>query len=144
MLLMKKSDQNALGDHPKMFIKKTGKRKFADRYELVHAPFHNPTNEPKTWAFKKFLEDKLKQNLKAIPTVVTKLKKDQILLVDPRDLLKFGEHNIHTLSKHHLMVENEMFEVAANAFIGMITTIIDKRLWAGALADSDVHLVEKS
>ncbi|CAI9299407.1 unnamed protein product [Lactuca saligna] len=136
--------------------------------ELVHAPFHNPTNDPMAWAIKKFLEDKAKQNFKGLKTassfvkkvmgvidpntnktmvnvmwpptnkvkripitlrihdatlndllywvydeaatsVVLKLKKDHIRLVDPRDLLKFGEHDIHILSRRQLMVENEMF-----------------------------------
>ncbi|CAI9269202.1 unnamed protein product [Lactuca saligna] len=79
----------------------------------------------------------------ATTTIVIKMKKDQIRLVDPRDLLKFDGHDIHTLSKHQLMVENEMFEAATKAFTGMIVTFIDKRLLAGALADYDVHLVEK-
>ena len=76
-------------------------------------------------------------------TMVIKMKKDQIRLVDPRDLLKFGEHYIHTSSKHQLLVENEMFEAAGKDFTNMLATIIDKKLWAGALGDSDLHIVEK-
>ena len=173
-----------------------------DLAELVHAPFHNPTNDPNVWAFKNFLEDKAKMNFegmkttssfiketkdiiesytnktlvnvmwppttkaKKIPitqrlldgllndllfwvydeattTMVIKMKKDQIQLVDPRDLLKFVEHDIHMLSKHLLMVENEMFEAAAKDFTSMIATIINKKWWAGALDDSDMHIMEK-
>ncbi|CAI9294424.1 unnamed protein product [Lactuca saligna] len=223
MLLMKNSDQNAPSDHPKMFIKEIRKRKLlidlvgnieyyakkigfvswikVDLVELVHELFHNPTNDPKAWAFKKFQEDKAKQKFEGLKTtslfvkkvkgvthprtnktmvnvmwpptnkakripitqcvpngslndllywvydeatsiVVIKMKKDQIHLVDSKALLKFGEHEIHTLFKHQLVEENEMFEAAAKDFTSMIATIIDKRLWAGALANSDGHLVE--
>nr|KAJ0225731.1 hypothetical protein LSAT_V11C100009100 [Lactuca sativa] len=141
MLVMKHSDQNARGDHPEMFFRETLKKitnKYGDRsgiitwgynadkrmwvvkrksgrieyydkkvdflswtkvdlFELIHAPFHNPTNDTMAWSFKNFLDTKVKNN----------------------------------------------FEAAVKAFIGMVATIIDKKLWTGAFDQADVHLVEK-
>nr|KAJ0195155.1 hypothetical protein LSAT_V11C700353740 [Lactuca sativa] len=52
------------------------------------------------------------------------------------------ERDIHTLSNFQIIVENELFEATAKAFTGMVDTIIDKKLWAGAFDQADVHLVE--
>ncbi|CAI9283745.1 unnamed protein product [Lactuca saligna] len=212
MLMMKNSYQNARGDHPEMFFRETW-RKFTDKYgdrsgkkfdlsELIHAPFHNPTNDTMAWYFKNFLEIKAKNNFedlkialsftkkakdvidprtnktmvnvmwpptkqaKRIPlpkclpggtldtiqlwvyyeataTMVIKLKKNHFRIVGPKDLLMFGEHDICTLSNFQIIVENELFEVAAKAFTGMVATIIDKKLWARAFDQADIHLVEK-
>ncbi|CAI9279561.1 unnamed protein product [Lactuca saligna] len=79
----------------------------------------------------------------ATATVVIKLKKNQFRIVDPKDLLKFGERDIHTLSNFQIIVENELFEAAAKAFTGMVATTTDKKLWAGTFDQGDVHLVEK-
>ena len=79
----------------------------------------------------------------ATTTVVIRLKSTQIRLVDPKDLLKFGERDIHTLSNFQIMTENSIFEEAAKVFTGMVATIIEKKLWAGALDRTDVHLVTK-
>ncbi|CAI9302403.1 unnamed protein product [Lactuca saligna] len=118
-----------------------------DLAELVHTPFHNSTNDPNAWAFKKFLEDKAKMNFEGMTTTSSFIKKANDV-IDPHTnknvgFSENGEHDIHTLSKHQLMVENEMFEATTKDFTSMIATIIDKKLWAGALADSDMHIVEK-
>ncbi|CAI9289171.1 unnamed protein product [Lactuca saligna] len=101
-----------------------------DLADLVHTPFHNPTNDPNAWAFKRFLEDKAKMNFVGMKTVASFIKMSKGFL-DP-----------HT-NKTLLMMENEMFEAAAKTFTGMIAAIIDKEFWAGALGDSDVHIVDK-
>ncbi|KAL4573531.1 hypothetical protein LXL04_020341 [Taraxacum kok-saghyz] len=173
LLTIKNSDQNVVSyNRPEMYIQDVGKR-FSDKYSdrsgiLVWgvdddrelwfvkrksgnvAPFHNPSNEPKAWAFKSSLEDQAKKNftrmkiassftkkaegvinphknktmvnvmwpptaiVKSVPiskrfpdgtldamqfrvydeatsTVVIPMLKTQIRLVDPKDLLKFGE-----------------------------------------------------
>nr|KAJ0225461.1 hypothetical protein LSAT_V11C100048600 [Lactuca sativa] len=138
-----------------------------DLSELIHAPFHNPTNDTMAWSFKNFLEIKAKNNFEDLKTfssftkkakgvidphtnktmgtatVVIKLKKNQFRIVDPKDLLKFGEHDIHTLSNFQTIIENELFEAVVKDFNGMVATIIDKKLWAGAFDQANLHLVEK-
>ncbi|CAI9279086.1 unnamed protein product [Lactuca saligna] len=54
-----------------------------DLFELIHAPFHNPTNDPMAWSCKSFLEDKAKNNFEGMKTVssFTKKAKD---VIDPR------------------------------------------------------------
>ncbi|CAI9281522.1 unnamed protein product [Lactuca saligna] len=128
-----------------------------DLSELIHAPFHNLTNDTMALSFKNFLEIKSKNNFEDLKTtslftkkakgvidpctnktmvnvmwpptkqakrirlpkclpegsldtiqywvydeatvmVVIKLKKNQFRVVDPKDLLKFREHDIHFLS----------------------------------------------
>ena len=80
----------------------------------------------------------------ATSTVVIRMEKTQIRLIDLKDLLKFGEHDIKKLASKQIMTDNLIFEPAAKAFTLMGATIVDKRLWAGALEDADVHLVVKS
>ncbi|CAI9304250.1 unnamed protein product [Lactuca saligna] len=78
----------------------------------------------------------------ATMSVVIKLKRNQYRIVDPKDLLKFGERDIRTLSNFQIIVENELFETVAKAFTGMVTIIIDKKLWNGAFDQAYVHLME--
>ncbi|CAI9295426.1 unnamed protein product [Lactuca saligna] len=51
-----------------------------DIFELIHAAFHNPTNDPMAWSFKSFLEDKAKNNFEGMKTAssFTKNAKDII------------------------------------------------------------------
>ncbi|KAL4573627.1 hypothetical protein LXL04_020440 [Taraxacum kok-saghyz] len=165
-----------------------------DLSELLQAPFHNPSNIPKAWDFKSFLEDQAKKNFtgmkidssftnkskgvinphtnktmvnfmwpptakrlpdgtldsmrfwvydEATSTVVIRIYKTKIRLVDPKDLLKFGERDIRRLASMQIMTENLIFESATKAFIGMVVTIVEKKLWAGVLENADVHLVTK-
>ncbi|CAI9279204.1 unnamed protein product [Lactuca saligna] len=140
-----------------------------DLSELIHATFHNLTNDTMSWSFKNFLEIKAKNNFEDLKTassfnkkandtldiikfwvyddattmVVIKLKKNQFRIIDPKDLLKFGECDIYTLLNFQIIVENELFEAAAKAFTGMVATIIDKKLWAVKFDQADVHLVDK-
>lgn len=48
-----------------------------DLAELVHASFHNPTNDPNALAFKKFLEEKAKMNFEGLKTTSSFIKKGQ-------------------------------------------------------------------
>ncbi|CAH1416304.1 unnamed protein product [Lactuca virosa] len=69
----------------------------------------------------------------ATTTVVIKLKKNQFRIVDPKDLLKFGERDIRPLLNFQIIAENELFEAATKAFTRMVATIIDKKLWEALL-----------
>nr|KAJ0215764.1 hypothetical protein LSAT_V11C300123010 [Lactuca sativa] len=46
-----------------------------DLAELIHAPFHNPTNNPNAWAFKKILEDKVRHNFAGVRTSSSFIRK---------------------------------------------------------------------
>ncbi|CAI9302845.1 unnamed protein product [Lactuca saligna] len=74
---------------------------------------------------------------------VINLKKSQYRIVDPKDLLKFGERDIRTLPHFQIILENELFEVVGKAFTRMVATIIERKLWVGAFDQSNVHLVDK-
>ena len=74
---------------------------------------------------------------------VIKLKEDCIRLYDKRDLLKFGERDIHQLASCQIVVADELFEPAAKEYTRMVATIIDKRIWNGAMGRSDVLVVDK-
>ena len=79
----------------------------------------------------------------ATASLVIKLKKNQYRIVDPKDLLNFGEHDIQTLSNFQIIVEIKLFEAIAKAFTSMLATIIYKKLWERAFDQADIHLVEK-
>lgn len=46
-----------------------------DQTELARAPFHKPSNDPKVWMFKKFIEDQVKNNFKDMKTAKSFTKK---------------------------------------------------------------------
>ncbi|KAL7606254.1 hypothetical protein Lser_V15G18890 [Lactuca serriola] len=79
----------------------------------------------------------------ATATAVIKLATGVIRLLEAKDLLKFGERDIRTLVKHQIVVNNDILEIAAKEFTGMVGEIINKRMWAGALGSSDVMIVDK-
>ena len=74
-------------------------------------------------------------------TAVVRLPKTHIRLVEPKDLLKFRLDFITRLSKMQIMCPNNPFEEAAKDYTSMIATILDNRIWAGALNGLDVHVV---
>ena len=74
---------------------------------------------------------------------VIKLKEDCIRLYDKRDILQFGERDIHQLAKQQIIVADELFEPAAKEYTRMVATIIEKRIWNGAMGRSDVLVVDK-
>nr|KAJ0184478.1 hypothetical protein LSAT_V11C900461930 [Lactuca sativa] len=151
MLVMKHSDQNSPGDHSQMFFSETGKKFteiFGDRSGFIMWGYDA---DKRMWVVKwksgriEYYEKKADflSWTKATSTMVIKLKKNQFRIVDPKELLKFGERDICTLSNFQIIVENELFEAATKAFTGMVATVIDKKLWAGDFDQADVHLVEK-
>ena len=75
--------------------------------------------------------------------VVFKLKEDCIRLYDKRDLLMFGERDIHHLARCQIVVFDELFEPAAKEYTRMVATIIDKMIWNGAMGRSNVLVVDK-
>ncbi|CAI9295619.1 unnamed protein product [Lactuca saligna] len=80
----------------------------------------------------------------ATASVVIKLKKNQYRIVDPKDLLNFCERDIQTFSNFQIIVEGELFEATVKAFIGVVATIIGRKLWAREFDMVDLHLVEKT
>ncbi|CAI9302576.1 unnamed protein product [Lactuca saligna] len=191
--VMQKSGQIAFYNNKVDFLSWTK----VDLLELIHLPFHNPTNDTIAWSFKNFLEIKAKNNFKDLKTassftkkakgfidpctnktlvIVTwarkqdkriplpkhlpkgtldtiefwvydepsaSLKKNQFRIVGRKDLLKFGERDIHILSNFQIFIENELFEAVVKAFTGMVATIIDKKLWVREFDQENVHLIEK-
>ena len=79
----------------------------------------------------------------ATTSVVIKFKDGVFHMVDKRDLLQFGEKDIHTLATHQIICDQEILEPAAKEFTGMIAEIIDKGIWLGTMGRSDVLVVEK-
>ena len=66
----------------------------------------------------------------AIATAVVKLPTSVIRLVEAKDLLQFSKRDIRTLARHQKnMVKDEILEIAAKEFTGMVTEIINKRMW---------------
>ena len=41
------------------------------------------------------------------------------------------------------MVKDDILEAATKEFTGMVAEIINKRMWVGALGDSDMLIVDK-
>jgi hypothetical protein len=78
----------------------------------------------------------------ATATVIIRLDKGQIRLVDHRDLLKFGEKDIKTLSKFQIIADSDD-EVCAKQFTSMVASIIRTGYWAGGLQDADVNIMEE-
>ena len=79
----------------------------------------------------------------ATSTAVIKFPNGVHRLVEAKDLLKFGERDIHTLSRHQIICKQELLEAAAKEFTGMIVEIISKKMWLGAMGRSDMMLIEK-
>ncbi|CAI9299779.1 unnamed protein product [Lactuca saligna] len=124
-----------------------------DLTELADAPSHNSSNDPLGTDFKLFLENQLPDDYmqnkeywvfnEATATIVIKISAGIILLLEAKDLLQFGERDICTLARHQLVVNDEILEMATKEFTGMVSEIINKRMWAGALESSDVMIVDK-
>ena len=78
-------------------------------------------------------------------TVVIKCKngKGQYRHVDPRDLLKFHENDIKTLSTHQISVADNLFEEAVTEFTRMVVSIVNTGLWQGGLQDAVVDYMEE-
>ena len=64
-------------------------------------------------------------------------------LVDKKALLQFGEFDIHTLAAHQILCDQETMEASAKEFTNMISEIIKKKMWVGAMGKSDVLVIEK-
>lgn len=79
----------------------------------------------------------------ATATTVIKFPIDTHHIVTAKDHLKFGEQNIHNFSRHQIICKTELMEPADKEFTNMITTIIEKKMWLGAMGKSDVMLIEK-
>ncbi|KAL7600832.1 hypothetical protein Lser_V15G23264 [Lactuca serriola] len=80
---------------------------------------------------------------KATTTTVIKFPTDIFRLVEARDLLQFGERDIHTLARHQIVVKTEILESAAKEFTGTVAKSISKKMWLGAMGRSDVLTIEK-
>lgn len=78
-----------------------------------------------------------------IATVVIKFPTGTHRLVTARDLLKLGERDIHTLSRHQIVCKKKLMESGAKEFTSMIAMIIDKKMWLGAMGKSEEMLIEK-
>lgn len=79
----------------------------------------------------------------ATATAVIKFPTGVFRVVTAKDLIQFGERDIHTLARHKIVVKNEILEVAAKEFTSMIVEIINKKMWLGAMGRSDVLIIEK-
>lgn len=75
--------------------------------------------------------------------IVIKFSDGVLHLVEAKYLLWFRERDIHTLARHQTFCKSELMEPAAKEFIGMVATIIEKRLWLGVMGKSDVMLFKK-
>ena len=70
--------------------------------------------------------------------------REQVLrLISAKDLLRFRERDIRTLSRHQIICRKDVMEAAAKVFTGMVATIINGRLWMGSMGMSDLKLFEK-
>ena len=76
-------------------------------------------------------------------SAVIKLKDGCIRLYGKRDLFQFGKRDIHQLNLHHIKVAEDIFEPAAKECTSMVTDIINKRVWNGAMGKSYVLLFNK-
>ncbi|CAH1428594.1 unnamed protein product [Lactuca virosa] len=79
----------------------------------------------------------------ATATVVIKFPTGVFRVIEAKDLLKFGEREIHTLAQHQIVVKNDILESAAKEFTSMIVEIINKKMWSGAMEGSDVLIIKK-
>nr|KAJ0211339.1 hypothetical protein LSAT_V11C400186270 [Lactuca sativa] len=136
--------------------------KKVDLSELIHALFHNPTNNTMAWSFKNFLEIKAKNNFEGLKTASSFTKKAKGV-IDPRTnktmvnfmwpptkqakRIPLPKRTLDTIQlwvyDEATTTVNELFEATVKAFTGIVAKIIDKKLWAGAFNQADVHLVEK-
>ena len=64
-------------------------------------------------------------------------------LISAKDLLRFREKDICTLSRHQIICRKDVMEAVAKEFTGMVATIINGRLWMGSMGNSDLKLFEK-
>lgn len=168
--------------------------------ELSESLFHNPSNDPKAFNFKRFLERQVKTQFARMKTVESLIKRDKdvlnpqtnepmkivmwpptkqmkeihipqhlheghmdtmefwafdeatatiaiksvLLLEDAKDLLRFRERDIHTMGSHQIYSKTELLEPGAKEFTSMVVTIIEKRLWLGAMGKMDVKLFKKT
>ncbi|XP_076954749.1 protein FAR1-RELATED SEQUENCE 5-like [Bidens hawaiensis] len=72
-------------------------------------------------------------------TVIIRLNKRQYRLVDPKDLLKFREKDLKTLSRFQITAE-PLYEPAAKEYTGMVGVIIREGLWADPPAYKEVGI----
>lgn len=79
----------------------------------------------------------------ATATAVIKFPDGVFGLVDKKDLLQFGELDIHTLAQLQIKFIDEILEVMAKEFTRMVAEIIEKKMWLEAMGRSDVLIVEK-
>ena len=77
-------------------------------------------------------------------SVVIKSGHKTIRFADPKDLMRFGKRDLETLAANQIICPNDQYEWWTKEFTGMVRMLLEKGLWAGALADRDVHLMEKN
>lgn len=78
----------------------------------------------------------------ATTTAVIQLPNGALRLLEAKDLLQFSEHDIHTIVGHRIVVKDDILEATAKEFTGMVVETINKRMWTGALGDSDVLIID--
>ncbi|CAI9265572.1 unnamed protein product [Lactuca saligna] len=78
-------------------------------------------------------------------TAAIKFKdREQFLrLISAKDLLRFRERDICTLSRHQIICKNDFMEADAKEVTGMVATIINGRVWMGSMGKFDLKLFEK-
>lgn len=76
-----------------------------------------------------------------IATVIIRLVQGRYHLVDPRDLLKFGESDIKILSAFQINAE-PLYEPAIKEYTSMAGSIIQIGLWAGAYKKANDDILE--
>ncbi|CAI9263467.1 unnamed protein product [Lactuca saligna] len=106
-----------------------------DLAELSRAPFQKIR---KLWILNQAYDDET-------ATAAIKFKdREQVLrLISAKDILRFRERDIRTLSHHQIIVRKDVMQAAAKEYIGMVVTIINGRLWMGSMGKSDLKLFEK-
>ena len=75
---------------------------------------------------------------------VVRTRTHQYKLIEPRDLLKFGENDIKLLARTQIKVPEPIFEEAAKEFTKYAALIANRRIWHGAIEDDDAVLIPES
>ncbi|CAI9304503.1 unnamed protein product [Lactuca saligna] len=64
-------------------------------------------------------------------------------LISAKDLLRFRERGIRTLSHHQIICRKDVMEAAAKEFTAMVATITNGRMWMRSMGRLDLKLYEK-
>ncbi|CAI9294021.1 unnamed protein product [Lactuca saligna] len=79
----------------------------------------------------------------ATATAVIKFPNGVFRIVDRKDLLQFGERDIHTSAQHRIIYKTELVEPVVKEFTSMIAEIIKKKMCPGVMGRSDMLVIEK-